>query len=73
MTALIGSRASRIFSTNIRVRVAGPCSFLVAAMHQLLTQIFELILLVLVLCNQQFYHYGEGFAILNNREKAGQR
>lgn len=35
--------SSYIFSTNVGVRAAEPCSISVAATHQLLTQIFELI------------------------------
>lgn len=44
---------SRVFTTEIGVRPAEPCSLSVAATHQLLTQIFEYICLV-VLSDQRF-------------------
>lgn len=40
--------ASRVFSTDIGVRPAEPCSLSVAATHQLLTQIFEYICLIVL-------------------------
>lgn len=39
---------SRVFTTDIGVRPAEPCSLSVAATHQLLTQIFEYICLVIL-------------------------
>lgn len=39
---------SRVFSTDIGVRPAEPCSLSVAATHQLLTQIFEYLCLVVL-------------------------
>lgn len=44
---------SRVFTTDIGVRPAEPCSLSVAATHQLLTQIFEYICLV-VLSDQTY-------------------
>ncbi len=44
---------NRIFTTDIGVRPAEPCSLSVAATHQLLTQIFEYICLV-ILSDQTF-------------------
>jgi hypothetical protein len=40
--------ASRIFSTNIGVRPSEPCSLSVCATHQLLTQIYEHVCLVIL-------------------------
>jgi hypothetical protein len=40
--------ASRIFSTEVGVRPSEPCSVSVAATHQLLTQIFEHICLIII-------------------------
>jgi hypothetical protein len=44
---------SRVFTTDIGIRPSEPCSLSVAATHQLLTQIFEYICLV-ILSNQTF-------------------
>ena len=46
---------SRVFTTNIGVRPAEPCSLSVVATHQLLTQIFEYMCMV-VLSDQHFRH-----------------
>jgi hypothetical protein len=59
--------SSRIFSTDIGVRVAEPCSLSVAATHQLLTQIFEHISLI-VLSNQHFRHLSE--AVITEKDLA---
>ena len=48
-----GLFSSRIFTTNIGVRPSEPCSISVAATHQLLTQIFEYMCMV-VLSNVQY-------------------
>ena len=44
---------SRVFTTDIGIRPAEPCSLSVAATHQLLTQLFEYICLV-ILSDQRF-------------------
>jgi len=47
--------ASRIFSTEVGVRPSEPCSVTVAATHQLLTQMFEHICLIII-GDAQFRH-----------------
>lgn len=46
---------SRVFTTNIGVRPAEPCSLSVVATHQLLTQIFQYLSMV-ILSNHHFRH-----------------
>ena len=48
-----GAFSSRIFTTNIGVRPSEPCSISVAATHQLHTQIFEYMCMI-ILSNVQF-------------------
>jgi len=58
-----GLPTSRIFSTGVGLRSAEPCSVSVAATHQILTNIFELISVAII--GEPSFRYASGALITN--------